>query len=126
MPLIATSYSGWCGPRYRVDVIGRVDLMQGTPDLSGTPSLINTQVGDDVWSLPASVALACKSRRGYSTATEAACVRGDTSKETWKSCNLSTVRKVALTDDLRRAAGFGRGGHFPPAVARVGVRREDL
>ena len=47
------------------------------------------------------------------------------------------MRKVALTDDLRRAAGFGRytgreavaelrrvGGHFPPAVAGVGVRRK--
>jgi hypothetical protein len=42
-----------------VEVIGRIDLMQGARDCRGTPSLIDAQIGDDVRDLPAAVALAC-------------------------------------------------------------------
>ena len=41
----------WC-----VDVVLCIHQMRSTTDLSGTPSLVNTQVADDVGSLPTAVA----------------------------------------------------------------------
>jgi hypothetical protein len=65
-----------------VEVIGRIDLMQGARDCRGTPSLIDAQIGDDVRDLPAAVALACAYRRGGTSidasTIDAAYVRGGT------------------------------------------------
>jgi hypothetical protein len=53
--------------------------MQGTRDCSGTPSLVDAQIGDDVRNAPAAVAFACVYRRGgtaTATTIDAAYVRG--------------------------------------------------
>ena len=129
-----------------VEVIGRIDLMQGTRDCRGTPSLIDAQIGDDVRNAPSAVAYACVYVPGgakTATAIDAAYVRDGTEpwNEKWDSANINKSGKPinvdALPDDLRRTPTFGGprgrepvaqlrriGDHFPAAVAGVGVWRE--
>src|SRR5262249_14841015 len=43
-------------------IVDRIDLMQGAHDLGRTPSLVDTQIGDDVGSLEAAVGVRCGHR----------------------------------------------------------------
>ena len=74
-------------------VIRRTDLVQGAHDLSGTPGLVDAQVGDDVRRLEAGIAGAGR---------EVAAGR--------KSAVDETAVRAALPDDLRLAAHFGGDG----------------
>jgi hypothetical protein len=95
---------------YLVEVIVRIDLVQGTRDCSGTPSLIDAQIGDDIRDLPAAVAFACGCRRGgpsNATTIDAADVRDGTYACSEEAGAGKPPNVGALPDDLRRAPTFG-------------------
>ena len=122
-------------------IVSRVDFVQGAHDLGRAPSLVNTQVGDDVWNLPAAIATEAVdgvARRGEAAAANRAASRDHAGDGCEYTANNSK-RRVGCTDidDLRVTAGFGRdaareaiaelrgvGEHFLAAVAGVGFKFE--
>src|SRR5262249_7900381 len=113
--------------------------MPGTRDLSGTPSLVDADIANDIRNLPTAVTVArCNRASKCLGSVDAAAVGGHTTR------NANTDRKSnkaanvnALADNLGHAASFaGQRGrpavaelcriakYFLAAVASIGVRLE--
>src|SRR5262249_19214750 len=104
--------------------------MQSTRDLGGTPSLVNTQIGDDIRNVPTPVTIAAYARgcKCCVGTIDSAYVGGDTHTRETKRNEIGNsqsangcwrgIVKAALADDLCHAAGFG-GQRGRPAVAEL-------
>src|SRR5262249_19760663 len=100
--------------------VKRVDLMPGTRDLSGTPSLVDAEIANDIRNLPTAVTVAPCARGSKSLGSiDAAAVGGDTTRNENTRTSVNKAANIrALADNLCHAASFG-GQRSRPAVAEL-------